>query len=45
MELLFAVPCIFDKEANQSAKKKKKKKKKKRVVLGMKQPYIDISDA
>ena len=40
MEPLFAVSYIFNKEANQSAKKKKKI-----VVLGMKQPYIDFSDA
>ena len=38
MEPFFAVPCIFDKEANQSVKKKF-------VVLGMKQLYTNISDA
>ena len=39
MEPLFAVSCIFDKEANQRMEKKKKI-----IVLGMKQPYTNISD-
>ena len=34
MELLFVVPCIFDKEANQSAKKKEKKEKEKKSCVG-----------